>query len=428
MKDKKKALELLKQKQIDDSITYDDIARQTGYEKRQLIRLKKQLYEKDMDLILIHGNTGIKPVTTASDQEISYLERFKESYPVITIAQFRDIFIEDVINDPDMKEDVIRYGLKPRSRSWFRQLFIKEGWESPLQKPVRVSGDHITHPIRKPRPRKGELVQIDGTEFDWLGTGETYVLHLAVDDATTEVLSGWFAKHECTYGYCKMMDLILRKHGIPEALYTDRDSVFVSSKGEERTPSQFAMMMSSVHIEMIYANSSEAKGRVERYNGTVQNRIPNDIIRFRKKGIKLDNYDDLNIWFNEFYIRYINTKFAFAPADPHEAFLPMEKDFDYSKLFRFRFVRMMRSLCFSYEMGLYSAFAHDTGEQLDLPDGTKITVYQDVFSRHLYIERYNRLYDCIKTGERRRRNGTYEAESQKQLHALLNDMDGKRRK
>ena len=427
MKDKKKALELLKQKKKDETITYEDIARITGYGKRQLIRLFKQLNEKDMDLILIHGNTGVKPVTTASDQEISYLKKLKESYPVITITQFRDIFIEDVINDPFKKEDVIAYDLKPRSLSWFRQLYIKEGWQSPLHKPIRVDGSHVSHPIRKPRPRKGELIQIDGTEYDWFGTGETYVLHLAVDDATTEVLAGWFTPHECTYGYCRMMDLILRKHGIPMALYSDKDSVFVSTKGEENTPSQFALMMVKIHIEMIYANSSEAKGRVERYNGTVQNRLPNDIIRFKKKGVKLENYDDLNIWFNEFYIKYINTKFAFSPLDPNDAFIEMEEDYDYSKLFRFTFVRVVHSLSFSYDTNLYSLFEHETGQQLELPDGTKIIVYQDVFTRQLYIERYNKRYDCIKTGERKR-TSAYEAQSQKELHALLNDMDGKRRK
>lgn len=427
MKDKKKALELLKQKMIDESITYDYVSRVTGYGRKQLARLYEQLKEKDEESLLIHGNTGRKPVTTASDQEISYLEQLKESYPVITIAQFRDIFIEDIIEDPTKKEDVDKYGLKSRSPSWFRQLFIKEGWESPLAKPVRKDGNHVSHPIRKPRPRKGELIQIDGTEYDWLGNGENYVLHLAIDDATTDVIAGWFMPHECTYGYCKMMELVLKNHGIPEALYSDRDSVFVSNKGETPSPSQFAIMMSELHIEIIYANSSQAKGRVERYNGTVQNRLPNDIVRFRKKGVKLDNYNELNIWFNEFYIKYINTKFSFTPLDPHEAFISLEENFDLSKIFRFRFSRVIHSLSFSYEMNLYSLFDHQTGEQLDLPNGTKITVYQDVFEKTLYIERYNKRYDCIKTGERKR-DEAHKVESQKQLHELMNDINRKEKK
>ena len=64
--------------------------------------------------------------------------------------------------------------------------------------------------------------------------------------------------------------------------------------------------MRSIGIEQIYALSPEAKGRIERANGTIQRRLPVDIKRF---GIK--DYDELNIWFNDFYIPYINKKFAY---------------------------------------------------------------------------------------------------------------------
>ena len=127
-KEKELALQLLLQKQTDISLTYETIERLTGYSKRQLIRLSGDLKEKDMESILKHGNTGKKPITTASDQEVSYLRNFKKPYPNITIAQFRDIYLEDVIESPKGKSDVEKYHLKPRSKSWFRELFIREGW------------------------------------------------------------------------------------------------------------------------------------------------------------------------------------------------------------------------------------------------------------------------------------------------------------
>ena len=421
MKDKNTALKMLQDKLIDPGITYEQISRESGYEKRQLIRLFKQLKEKDMDSILIHGNTGHKPVTTASDQETSYLEQLKESYPVITIAQFRDIFIEDVIRNPLMKEEIEKYGLKARSRSWFRKLFIKEGWKSPLNREIRTDG-RSRHPIRKPRDTRGELVQIDGTPYDWLGDGRMYTLHLAVDDAGTEVLAGWFSENECTYGYCRVMDLIFRKHGIPESLYSDRDTVFISAKA--KTPSQFAMMMAELDIRMIFANSAEAKGRIERYNGTAQNRLPNDIIRFRMKGYRIDDYDDLNIWFNEVYIKYLNAKFSFPVFNPHDSFRPLPQGFDPSKIFRGRFTRVIRNLTFSFENSLYSLFEHETGVQLELKNGTQILIYLDIFKKELYIERYNKRYDCIKVGERRR-DEAHEAQTQKQLNELLINQEKK---
>ena len=99
MKDKAKALQLLIEREKNPMITYEQISIETGYERKQLSRLAKELKQKDMESILTHGNTGRKPVTTASDQEVSYLRVMKETYPSITIAQFRDIFIEDVIQN-----------------------------------------------------------------------------------------------------------------------------------------------------------------------------------------------------------------------------------------------------------------------------------------------------------------------------------------
>jgi len=278
MKDKKRALEMLKERKQNKELTYEIISRETGYERKQLSRLNRQLEEKDMESILTHGNTGRKPVTTASDQEVSYLREFKKPYPNITIAQFRDFYLEDVINSPEKANDIEEYGLKPRSLSWFRELFIKERWQSPAQRNVREKGSHVTHPVRKPKAHRGEMIQIDGSSYDWFQDGRNYTLHLAVDDATTEVLAGYFMPTECTRGYCHVIKAIIEEYGIPKSLYSDKDSVFISAKA--KTLSQFGMMMDDLNIRMILANSPEAKGRVERYNGTAQLRLPNDIIRY----------------------------------------------------------------------------------------------------------------------------------------------------
>ncbi len=241
MKDKKYALQLLLQRQTDPKITYQYISEQTGYERKQLSRLSKELEEKDMDTLPVHGNTGRQPVTTASDQEVSYLVKLKEPYLSIAIAQFRDIFIEDVIENPEKQNHAEMYGLKPRSKSRFRELFIKEGWETPAKRPVRTDVNRVYHTVRPARDHRGELIQIDGTPYGWFGDGRGYTLHLAVDDATTEVVAGWFMATECTRGYCCMMNELINYYGIPEALYSDRDTVFVSAKGGGET--EFSRMM-----------------------------------------------------------------------------------------------------------------------------------------------------------------------------------------
>jgi hypothetical protein len=420
-KDKSGALKLLIQKQSDPHITYQEITEKTGYSKRQLIRLAGELNEKDMQSILVHGNTGKKPVTTASDQEVSYLEEFKKAYPSITIAQFRDIYREDVIwgRDPERKGDAAKYGLKDRSKSWFRDLFVREGWKSPSAKPIRTDGSHVSHPIRRPRDRRGELIQIDGTPYDWFNDGRAYALHLAVDDAGTEVLAGWFMPTECTRGYARMMRLILEKYGVPMATYSDKDSVFRSVKSGK--PSQFADMFARLDIKMIFANSPQAKGRVERYNGTAQGRLPNDIIRFHIP----HNYNTLNRWFNEKYIRYLNAKFSFPVLDPVDAFRPLPTDFDYSAVFYAEYPRTMRNNMFSMGNSLYEAFDAD-GVMLEIYQKTPITVKIDAFTEEMYINRYGKHYKCEKVGERRR-DPIYEADSQKDVQRILSVLEDHRK-
>ncbi len=282
MNEKKlKALQLLMEKQTDPMIRYSDITEQTGYSKRQLIRLSSELQKKDTDAVLSHGNENRIPANKAASQEIEYLKQLKTSYPNITIAQFKDIFEEDILDNPDRQNDVLQYSLQRRSSSWFRNLFNSEGWISPAKRrPIRKDG-RASHLLREPAPQRGMLVQIDGTPFDWFNDGNIYTLHLAVDDATTEALAGWFCPTERQFGYCAMMRILLEKHGIPMALYSDKHSVFRNNGVAVNLPTQFAMMMEDLGIECIFASSPEAKGRVERYNGTVQNRLPNDIIRFQ---------------------------------------------------------------------------------------------------------------------------------------------------
>lgn len=413
-KNKKRALELLQQRESDPKITCQWIGDETGYSRKQIERFAMELKEKDMQSILVHGNTGKKPVTTASDQEISYLEQLKKTYPTITIAQFRDIYQEDILQNPAMQDDVQKYGLKDRSKSWFRNMFVKEHWKSPAEKSVRMDGSRVTHPIRNPRDHRGELEQIDGTSYDWFNDGRSYVLHLAVDDADSSVLAGWFMPSECTRGYARMTDLILNKYGIPEAFYSDKDSVFRSVKSG--TPSQYANMIHKAGIKKIFANTPQAKGRIERYNGTAQLRLPNDIIRWHIP----HDYDYLNRWFNETYIRYLNAKFSFRPKDPHEVFRPLPSDYNRSKVFRAVYPRQVRNNMFSMGNALYSAF-DENGVLLEFNQKTAVNVYVDVFTEEIYLERYDKHYTCMKVGQRKR-DDIYEANTQKQLAQILTEI------
>ena len=95
---KELAVRLVKEKLSGSRITYSEISLRTGYERRQLARIAEAIESgRDDSSILAHGNSGRKPVTTASEKEVEFLRELKKPYRSITIAQFRDIFLEDVI-------------------------------------------------------------------------------------------------------------------------------------------------------------------------------------------------------------------------------------------------------------------------------------------------------------------------------------------
>lgn len=242
--DKKEIVDLLSKKINGDlNMSYDQLSILTGYSRRQLIRISKSLKEKGIDSTLIHGNKGLAANNRASNTEVDYIVNFKKLYPNITISQFRDIYLEDVIFNPSKELDVLKYQLKPRSISFFQRLYKQFKWSSPVKHRSHKRASPL-HLLRKRSPRAGMLIQVDGTPFDWFGNGQLYTLHMAVDDATNDILAGWFTKNECMFGYCKIMELIIRKKGIPIAIYSDKHTIFKSSEGN--TTSFGLMWKSSV--------------------------------------------------------------------------------------------------------------------------------------------------------------------------------------
>lgn len=412
-KTKERALDLLEAKRSDPSITYADIARKTGYSRRQLMRMAAELEGRGRQAALEHGNAGRPPSTAATEAGPGFMRELKRPYPSITIAHFRDIFLEDVLGNPDRAGDVERYGLRPRSASWFRDLFAREGWVSPASRPERSYGGRVSHPIREPLPRRGMMLQADATPHDWLGSGRSWSPRLAVDDATTEVCGGWLVPRECTRGYARMMAAVLRSRGVPESIYSDRHSVFRSTKGGDRA--RFALMMGDLGVRMIFAESPEAKGRVERYMRTAQPRLSNDIVRF---GVR--DHDGLNERLDGPYAAYLNAKLAFPPRDPRDAFAPVAPGFDYSSVFRTRDSRQARGGMVSVAKVLYYLIDGD-GVLFDPGEGAEVGVHVDALTEEMYAERAGVRYSLVPAGARGREepSGPQAVANQKELQQLL---------
>ena len=385
-KDKAKALELLKKKiNGEEKITYSEITRQTGYKKCHLIRLSKELEKRDIDSILVHGLTNKPSNNSPSTKEIEYIRNFKEQYPLITISQFQDIYTEDVIWK--LTDDVLKYDLKIRSYSFFQSLYHKYGWIIPRpHKPFNKKS--IVHALRDPKPRRGILIIIDGTPHDWFGNGKTQSLHLAVDDATGEILAGWFMKEECLEGYCHLLYLILTKHGIPISFYSDQYPVFKSPTDKNLTT--FGKICEDLGIEMIFAGSPEARGKVEEKNDTVQQRLINDIKRFKITP------STLNTWFNDFYVGYLNDKFSYLPKEDISEFIPLTEEFIKIKLHDLFSSRISRTILNGNSISINNTYyvpINEDGKVIPFYKGSSVEVWENIFDKTIKIFKNNILYN-----------------------------------
>jgi transposase len=205
-----------------------------------------------------------------------------------------------------------------------RQVMIEVGIHHPKIKQKRV------HPQRERRFLRGELVQIDGSYHPWLeDRGPKGCLILFVDDATSAVLAAEFVEHESFFAYARLCKSYFRTTGLPIAFYSDKFSVFrVNSKSSHNEAiTQFNRALSSLGVELICANSPQAKGRVERANQTFQDRLVKEM-RLRH----IHNYREANAFLPEFIQAY-NRKFAVLPRSAGDAHLPLDRTIDLDFLF-----------------------------------------------------------------------------------------------
>ena len=418
IKNKQKALELLKQKNNGEiKMTYKEIANITNYSLIQIKRLSKEVEKKDIDNLLVHGLTGEKSNNSAPSQEIEYIKNFKNQYPVISISQFMDIYHEDVIWNKAKQNDVKKYNLKVRSKSFFQQLYKKEGWKSPV-KHKSFKNDSNQHPLRDPSPRRGILIMTDGTPHDWFGNGKLFSLHMTLDDATDEIISGWFMPTECQLGYCYAFKIMFEKYGLPQAIYSDRTTILWNPKDGELT--QVGRMLDELGIELIYANTPQAKGKIENKNKVVQNRLLNDIKRFNIK-----TYDELNKWFNDYYIDYLNKKFSYPPLEEETDFIPLDNT-DLSTIMCIKVDRkILNDNMISINNNYYIPINSD-GSDFVFYKGTTVEVWQDVFTINVRIFKNNKIYNTRKVEGHRidmKKKEQKIIEGQKQLEVLLRERD-----
>ena len=236
---------------------------------------------------------------------------------------------------------------KPISREKIRQLQIEEGLHHPKK---RRQGGY--HPRRRRRSRIGELIQVDGSIHNWLeDRGERITLITFIDDATSRIMYAGFVDSESTNAYMSLTMGYVERHGCPRALYTDKHSVFrqnTSSSQRRAQHTNYGNVLKDLGIELICAHSPQAKGRVERGFGTLQDRLVKEM-----RLANIETIEEANAFLPEF-IRDYNDRFSVSPRDEEDAHKVVSKTIDLKLTFTCRETRQLsKTLTFQYDCVLY---------------------------------------------------------------------------
>ena len=202
------------------------------------------------------------------------------------------------------------------------------------------------HRQRRDRyPREGMLLQVDGSRHDWLeGRGPYLTLIGGIDDATGLVPWACFREQEDAQGYFQLFREVVRRRGIPMAVYSDQHSIFYSTKKtptlEEqltgrRTPTQVGRLLEELGVRWIRARSPQAKGRVERLWGTFQDRLTSEL---RLAGASTQEQASVVL---ARYLSRHNRRFTVPPADPTPAWLPWPRGRSLHEVFCFKYQRLV---------------------------------------------------------------------------------------
>ena len=277
---------------LDGSLRTATAAQVLGLSQRQVQRLIREV-QADGAMAVRHKLRGRPSNNRTSDLKRDYvLSLIRQDYP-----DFGPTLVAEKLSE--------RHCIRVSSET-LRKWMIADGiWQSRVQR-------RRVHQPRLRREALGELIQIDGSEHRWFeDRGPACTLLVFIDDATGALMHLRFVRSETTESYFAALTDYLHEHGLPVAFYSDKHSVFRVNKAEARSGhgmTQFGRALSELNVEILCANSSQAKGRVERANRTLQDRLV--------KELRLAGISDMtagNAFLPGFIARH-NLRFAHSPA------------------------------------------------------------------------------------------------------------------
>lgn len=224
-------------------------------------------------------------------------------------------------NDRHLHEKLIEQEGFSLSRETLRRLLRAAGVGSPRK---RRPPAHRQRRLRS--ARLGELIQLDGSPHDWLqGRGPRLTALGMQDDATGKILAAQFFLSETAEGYFRLLQSLLRRFGVPVAFYGDRSGIFTRNDDHwsleeqlagQRQPTQWGRALDQLGITFIAAQTPQAKGRIERLWGVLQDRLTSEL-----RLAQACDIDSANAVLRRFIADY-NRRFARTPREAEPAWRP----------------------------------------------------------------------------------------------------------
>jgi len=303
-------------------ITLREAGEKIGVSYRQAKRIRRAIKEKGMRG-LIHGNTGRPSVRRLSEKlRQKVLQLSREIYPDFNDTHFTEKLREE--------EGVIF------SREMVRRIRREAGVEPKRRRRAKK------HRKRRERmAQEGWMVLWDGSPHPWFGSEHPpCCLMAAMDDANGKVLAARFFPFEGSAGYFWLLQHMVKIYGIPVSIYQDchgtlhRNDDHWSLEEQlagRQEPTQVGLALEALGIRPIYALSPQAKGRMERLFGILQDRL---IAELRLAGIT--TLQEANTFLPSFIKRF-NRRFAINPKESQKAWREVPKELDLDRIISFRY-------------------------------------------------------------------------------------------
>lgn len=293
---------------LEKKLTAIQASQVLGLSYTHLLRLKKKVAQIGIAGLLRVTNPSPRKIPQSKTMLISKL--YKDKYSDLNILHFKDKLADE-------------YKIFLSYES-IRKILIATNNHSPKKKKV-------VHRRRRRMPKAGMLIQMDSSQHNWLEhISEKWWLVAMIDDATSEVPYGKFYPSDTVFANMHVLRIFIEKKGIFMCLYVDHASHFKGPRHQaihydnkkEETYSQIERALDELGINIINANSCQAKGRIERLFGFFQDRL---IKEMRLAGIK--NYDQANEFLNTKFLPWYNKKYTHNAESAYMP-LPMYKNLD----------------------------------------------------------------------------------------------------